>query len=123
MSRLFVVSAFLLAVYPAASLARAKTDKKAIDAHVKETLTKWKAPGIAVVVVRDDEVVYLQGHGVREAGKDAAVTPDTAFALASLTKAFTATALGILVDEGKADWDDKVSKHLPAFRLSDALAD
>jgi CubicO group peptidase (beta-lactamase class C family) len=76
-----------------------------------------------VVVVTGDEVAYLQGHGVRELGKKAPVTPDTVFPLASLTKAFAATTLAVLVDEGKASWDDRVRKHLPAFRLLDPLAD
>jgi CubicO group peptidase (beta-lactamase class C family) len=55
--------------------------------------------------------------------KDAYPTADTLFAIGSCTKAFTATALAILVEEGKADWDDPVRKHLPWFRLDDPLAD
>ncbi len=60
---------------------------------------------------------------MRELGGDAPVTPDTLFGIGSCTKAFTATALAILVDEGKANWDDPVRKHLPGFRLADPLAD
>ena len=80
-------------------------------------------PGAAVAVVRDGEVVYLKGHGVREAGGDRSVTPDTVFPLASCTKAFTTTILAMLVDEGKMSWDDPVRKHLDWFHLSDPLAD
>lgn len=130
-SRFSLFAGVLLLLCPAASFADDKKEeksldverRKAIDALIKEAMTKWKLPGVAAVVVQHDEVIYLQGHGVREQGKDDPVTPDTLFALASLTKAFAATGLGVLVDEGKADWDDKVSKHLPAFRLHDALAD
>jgi CubicO group peptidase (beta-lactamase class C family) len=117
-----LLTVLALTVCPAVAFAD-DPQSKAIDAAVKQVMTRWKVPGVAVVIVRDDEVTYLKGHGVRETGKTDLVTPDTAFALASLTKAFTATALGVLVDEGKAGFDDKVSKHLPGFRLSDPLAD
>jgi CubicO group peptidase (beta-lactamase class C family) len=98
-------------------------DPAPVDALVAEALKRWQAPGMAVAVVRDDEVVYLKGHGVRQRGGKEPVTPDTLFAIGSCTKAFTAIALGVLVDEKKADWDDKVRKHVPSFRLADPLAD
>src|SRR4051812_12037034 len=104
---LLAVVAVLLCPLPsfAADEKPADAEKtKAIDALIQETLKKWSVPGLAAVVVRDDAVIYLRGHGVRELGNEGAVTPDTVFALASLTKAFTATLLGVLVDEGKADW-------------------
>ena len=78
-----------------------KPDPAAVDAAVRETLKTWRVPGAAVAVVRDGEVVYLKGHGVREAGGDRSVTPDTVFPLASCTKAFTTTILAMLVDEEK----------------------
>jgi len=95
----------------------------AIDGILRDTLRFWHAPGIAAVVVRDDRIIYLNGLGVRELGRNEPVTADTLFAIGSCTKAFTATALAILVEEGKADWDDPVRKHLPWFRLDDPLAD
>jgi CubicO group peptidase (beta-lactamase class C family) len=110
----------LLAVSPARA---DRPEPAAVDATVAEALKVWPAPGLAVAVVREDEVVYLKGHGVRRLGDKEVVTPDTLFAVGSCTKAFTATALALLVDDGKAGWDDKVSKHLPWFRLSDPLAD
>src|SRR5262249_46866925 len=71
----------------------------------------------------NDKDVYLKGHGMRELGSDKPVTPDTLFAIASLTKAFTTTALAMLADEGKVQWDDPVRKHVEFFRLADPLAD
>lgn len=94
-----------------------------LDAALEAARKAWDAPGLAAVVVRDDAVVYLRGVGVRKSGGSEPVTPDTLFAVGSLTKAFTATALALLVDEGKAGWDDPVRKHLPWFRLADPLAD
>ncbi len=97
--------------------------KKEMDDLLRDALEYWRAPGLAAAVVLDDKVIYLNGHGVRQVGRNDPVTADTLFAIGSCTKAFTATAMAILVDEGKIDWDDKVSKHLPSFRLDDPLAD
>ena len=99
------------------------TNSTAIDDILCTALQFWHAPGIAAAIVREDKVIYLNGHGLRQVGSDKPVTPDTLFAIGSCTKAFAATALAILVEEGKADWDDNVSKHLPSFRLDDPLAD
>lgn len=100
-----------------------KLGGEAIKDILCKTRDSWHAPGIAAAVVRDDKIVYLDGVGVRELGSDRRVTADTLFAIGSCTKAFTATALAILVQEGKADWNDPVRKHLPGFRLDDPLAD
>jgi CubicO group peptidase (beta-lactamase class C family) len=97
--------------------------EKDLNRLTEEALKAWQAPGCAVAIVKDDQVVLLKGHGVRELGKSEAVTPDTLFSTGSLTKAVTATALAKLVDQGKLDWDDLVRKHVPFFRLSDPLAD
>ena len=63
--------------------------------------------------------MFAKGYGVLELGKAAAVDENTLFAIASNSKAFTAGALAILVDEGKVKWDDKVTKYLPSFALYD----
>src|SRR5262245_48192525 len=98
-------------------------DRAPLDAAVRQAMKTWNAPGVAVVVVRDDRVIYLQGHGVREAGKKAPVTPDTVFALSSCSKAFTSALIARLADEGLLSWDDPVRDHVPWFRLSDALVE
>jgi CubicO group peptidase (beta-lactamase class C family) len=114
----------LLALLALQSLAPAQAvDEAAVDALVAEALKAWHAPGAAVAIVRDDKVVYLKGHGVKELGSEQPVTPDTQFAIASTSKAFTATAIAMLVDEGKMAWDDPVRKYLDYFRLADPLAD
>ncbi len=95
----------------------------AFDAILNEALQAWHAPGLAVAIVRNDEVVYLKGVGVRERGGKQPVTPDTIFGIGSCTKAFTATAIGLLVEDGKMTWDDRVRQHIPTFRLADPLAD
>lgn len=109
-------------VWTPATFAEQPADK-AINGILCEARQKWHAPGIAAVIVRDDKVIYCNGVGVRELGRKEPVTADTLFAIGSCTKAFTATALALLVEEGKAGWDDPVRKHLPWFRLDDPLAD
>ncbi len=74
-------------------------------------------PGVAVAVVRGDEVLMARGFGVRDLNSKEAVTADTIFAIGSSTKAMTATTLAMLVDEGKLSWDDQISKHLPELVL------
>jgi CubicO group peptidase (beta-lactamase class C family) len=122
MKRVLILLVGLSLSFPASARAEG-VDEKAIDTVVAAVLKDLQAPGLAVAVVKDDKVVYLKGAGVREAGTDKAVTPDTLFAIGSCTKAFTATAVAMLVDEGKMSWDDPVRKHLHTFRLADPLAD
>jgi CubicO group peptidase (beta-lactamase class C family) len=74
-------------------------------------------PGMAVAVVRGDRIVFARGFGVRDLTSNEAVTPETLFAIGSSTKAFTATAIGMLVDEGKMSWDDPLSRHVPSLQL------
>ncbi len=100
-----------------------RSDEAAIDAIMRQALRTWSVPGAALAVVRDDRVIFVKGFGVRELGRTKAVTPDTVFPLASCTKAFTTTAMAMLVDEGKMQWDDPVRKHVPYFHLSDPGAD
>jgi len=90
-----------------------------LEALAKQTLKKTGVPGVAVVVVYRDEVVFLKGFGVREAGTDMPVGGDTVFQLASMSKPFASTVLAALVGDGVIGWDDRLIDHLPGFRLSD----
>ncbi len=90
-----------------------------LDETIERVRAEFDVPGIAVAVVKDGEVVLERGWGVRELGKPEPVGPDTLFAIASNTKAFTATALNLLAEEGKLRMDDRVIEHLPSFRMSD----
>ena len=89
------------------------------DARVERVRQQFDVPGIAVAIVKDGEVVFEGGFGVREQGKPEAVDAHTLFAIASNTKAFTAASLSVLADEGKLKLDDRVIDHLPSFRMSD----
>jgi CubicO group peptidase (beta-lactamase class C family) len=98
-------------------------DEAKVDALVKDAQKAFDVPGVAVAIVRDGEVVYLKGFGVRDIDKKDPVTPDTLFPLGSCTKAFTTTAMAMLVDDGKMAWDDPVRKYVEFFHLADPLAD
>src|SRR5262245_15023458 len=91
-----------------------------LEPLVEQVMKDWHVPGLAVVVVKDGNVVYARGFGSRDLNKGLKVTTDTLFAIGSCSKAFTATAMGILVDEGKLDWDKPLRDYLPDFRLSDS---
>jgi CubicO group peptidase (beta-lactamase class C family) len=75
-------------------------------------------PGMAIAVVKDDEVILTHGFGLADIEVETPVTPNTIFAIGSSTKAFTSTLVGMLVDEGKMDWDDPVSKYVPYFQMN-----
>jgi CubicO group peptidase (beta-lactamase class C family) len=120
--RTLYASLAVVLLVPAAPAAEG-IDTRAIDAIVREGLDSWKVPGAALAIVCDDRIIHLQGYGVCRAGGEERVSPDTLFAIASCTKAFTAATVGALADEGRMAWDDPVRKHLPWFRLQDPLAD
>jgi Beta-lactamase class C and other penicillin binding proteins len=77
------------------------------------------ATGMTAAVLIDGKVAYSGAYGKIEEGRPDLVTPDTLFPIASISKAFTATALAMLVDEGKLGWDDTVRKYIPEFAMYD----
>ncbi len=89
------------------------------DAYVKQVMEAFTVPGLTVAIVKDGKVVLAKGYGVRRLGNPTPVDAETQFGIASNTKLFTATALGILVEEGKIGWDKPVVDYLPAFAMSD----
>jgi len=91
----------------------------AFNAYVERAVEEWEAVGLAVAVVKDGELLFARGYGERVLGTGEMVDEETRFSIGSTTKAMTAAALGMLVDEGKLSWDDHVVDHLPGFQLSD----
>jgi CubicO group peptidase (beta-lactamase class C family) len=96
--------------------------EKEIEGMVEKAMQAWNVPGLAMTIVKDDQVLMARGFGIRELGKAERVDEHTLFAIGSNTKAFTAAALGLLVQEGKLAWDDPVSQYLPWFQLQDPHA-
>ncbi len=87
--------------------------------QIHDALQAFDVPGLAVAVMQRDEIAFAQGYGTRTLGTDEVVDKDTLFAVGSISKSFTATALAMLVDEGKLKWDDRVQQYLPWFAMHD----
>lgn len=90
-----------------------------LDAWVSRAMTSFEVPGIGLAIVKDGTTLVAKGYGVRKLGDPAPVDGRTLFGIASNTKAFTATALGLLVEAGKIEWDAPVIRYLPDFAMFD----
>lgn len=97
-------------------------NKKEISGWLEDLRNEWQVPGLAAAVLQNGEIVYLEGHGLRDVEGKLAVTPDTRFMIGSTTKAFTTMAMAMLVDEGILDWDTPVRQYMPSFYLWDSFA-
>jgi CubicO group peptidase (beta-lactamase class C family) len=104
---------------PEATPAKVAAALRELEAIAVKAQKRSGVPGLAIAVVYQDRVVYLKGFGVGQVGTDQAVTPDTVFPLASVSKPFASTALAALVGADVISWDDPVVQWLPDFRLSD----
>jgi CubicO group peptidase (beta-lactamase class C family) len=93
-----------------------------LDSYIARAISAWHVPGLGIAIVKNGHVVFMKGYGVREIGKPDRVDSETMFPIASVTKSMTAAALGMLKDDGKLEWDDKVQKFLPEFQLADPFA-
>ena len=106
----------LLLVLPALAAA---APPRNFNARVDSVMKASEVPGAAIAIVENGKVTLAHGYGVLKLGGSDAVGADTLFQIGSTTKAVTAAALAILVDEGKIRWDDRVIDHLPGFRMYD----
>ncbi|MGH9904929.1 MAG: serine hydrolase [Pyrinomonadaceae bacterium] len=113
-------AALLLFVLAVSSLAYAQeAPLNGFDDYVNKALRDWEVPGLSIAIVKDDRIVLAKGYGVRKLGEPTPVNERTLFAIGSSSKAFTAAAIAMLVDEGKVKWDDPAIKYLPGFELYD----
>ncbi len=109
-SILFLVSSF-------SALQGQAISSASIDSLVERSMKAFNVPGIAVAVIKDGKVIHSKGYGVRSLRTMERTDENTLFGIASNSKGFTAATLGILVDEGKIKWDDKVRDYIPEFKL------
>jgi CubicO group peptidase (beta-lactamase class C family) len=87
----------------------------AVDRIFRDYATQNRIPGMIWGVVVDGQVAHLGSTGVADRASKAAVTPETAFRIASMTKSVTALAVMKLRDEGRLSLEDPVSRWIPAF--------
>ncbi len=117
---LLVAFLFFTFLYPASSHAQVSlAGLNELDAYVKKTMGEWRVPGLAIALVKDDKVIFMKGYGVRESGKQEPVDENTVFPIGSTSKAFTSTAVALLVQDKKVSWDDRVVDHLRWFQMYD----
>jgi len=105
-----------LVLFASSAFSQALTEGQ-IDALIDRSIKAFDVPGISVGVIKDDKVVYAKGRGLRSLNTKQPMDENTLVGIASNSKAFTAVALGILVDEGKIKWDDRVQDYIPEFKL------
>ncbi len=121
--------ALLLTAVPVALNAQGRAAKPAagtdaaivreLDGFIRQGMKDWEVPGLSVAVVHGDSVLLVRGYGVRSLGRAGAVDEQTLFGMMSTTKAMTTMALAMLVDDGRLDWTDPVTKWVPEFQLPD----
>jgi len=111
-----------LVLWIAAAALAAAQKLDGFDAFANLALRDWKCDGFAIAIVQDGKVILSKGYGLRDVKKNLPVTEKTLFAIGDATKSFTVTSLGVLVDQGKLDWDKPVRDYLPDFRLWDQFA-
>lgn len=110
-----------LVTYPAHAFQtnRPSTETAQIDAFVEKVMKQFEVPGLSLSIVKDGVPVLTKGYGVLSLTSGGKVDEHTLFGIASNTKAFTATALGLLEEEELLGWDEPVINYLPSFRMSD----
>lgn len=89
------------------------------DHYVQAAMQSWNCPGVAFAIVQGDQVLHHGAFGLRDVENSLPMTEDTRFAMASVTKSFTAMSIALLVDEGKLEWDKPVCEYMPEFLLND----
>lgn len=90
------------------------------EAYIATKLAELNVPGMAVAVVQGQEIAFLQGFGVREAGRPEPITADTMLRIGSVTKSFSSMLAATLVDAGRLTWDTPVIDLLPDFAVADS---
>jgi prolyl oligopeptidase len=122
MSRFFrrTLAAVVVVLWASVALAQApQVVPPDLDSFVQRVMQAFQVPGVSLAIVKDGQVVVARGYGTRKLGEPATVDARTLFGIASNTKVFTATALGLLVEQGKLQWDAPVVNYLPWFQMYD----
>jgi CubicO group peptidase (beta-lactamase class C family) len=112
----FIMTILLTGFAQVGSLEAQDTDWKTM---IETWRVEYNVPGMSVGIIQNGEVVLAEGFGVLEEGKAQKADGHTLYSIASNTKAFIAASIGVLVKEGKMNWDDKVQTYLPYFEVYD----
>lgn len=110
----------LTILIPTLCFSQSAVESGFIDSLVEASFDKFPQARIAIAVIQQGKVTHLKGYGITSAKTKGKVDENTLFGIASNSKAFTAVALAILVDQGKLAWNDRVIAHIPEFKMYDA---
>ncbi len=113
----FAAVAFWLGPIVGAQQASIESRLEGFDAYMAQVIKDWNVPGIGVGIVVKDKLVFAKGYGYRDYGKKLPFTPTTTQPIASNTKLFTSVAAGLVVDEGKLDWDKPIRQYVPGIKF------
>ncbi len=108
---------FLLGPFLGAQQPSVDSRLEGFDAYMAQGTKDWNVPGIGVGIVVKDKLVFAKGYGYRDYGKKLPFTPTTTQPIASNTKLFTAVAAGLLVEDGKLDWDKPIRQYVPSIKF------
>ena len=120
--KLFCLFIALAPQLPMTAAADVRGDLDGFDEFMVTAMREFKVPGAAVAVVKDGKIIMTKGYGYRDVAHQLPITGATLFPIASITKSFTVTALGTLVDQGRLEWDKPVREYLPGFQMYDPVA-
>ncbi|HEX3767646.1 MAG TPA: serine hydrolase [Puia sp.] len=96
--------------------------RDSLDSYILQGIKDWNVPGLSIVIVKDNKVVWMKGYGVRDIDSKKPVDENTLFMIASNTKLFTGSSLAMLETEGRLSLDDQITKYFPSYRLYDTTS-
>lgn len=97
--------------------AQGQLNSSQIDPLMQQAMDQFKVAGAAIGIVKNGRIIHQAGYGVKSVETGQLVNQHSLFAIASNSKAFTTTALALLVDQGKIQWTDRVVKYIPEFKM------
>lgn len=119
MRKLLCLISLIIFLTPKYNYFQNNYDFEKLDQYIKSAVELFSVPGLAVGIIKNGEVLFANGYGLRSNESSDSVNAETIFGIASLSKAFTSASIGMLVDDGKLKWSDRVIDHLPWFKLYD----
>ena len=114
---LSIITGILLSVTCFAQQDEVISKLNGLDAYMAKVLKEWNVPGACIGIVKNNKLVFARGYGYRDYGKKLPVTPNTLYQIASNTKLFTTIAMGMLVQQGKIEWDKPVRNFVPSVKF------
>ncbi len=114
-----IILVLSIIAFNASSFSQTPKQLEHLDAYYQKALSQWHVPGMAIAITKGDRIIFSKGYGYANIENKTRVNANTLFAIASNSKAFTATAIAQLVDAKKIKWSDKVIDYLPYYKLYD----